>query len=171
MSLLDGLGKCIMENITQYSLYIDMDGVLTNFDKAFTDIGIDIPFRDFELKYGKIESWNVIHERGGLDFWKNMEWMPDGKILWSYVKQYNPIILTSPAAEDESWQGKKMWIERELGDVVFIFERDKFKYARNNRILIDDFFKKIDGWNEHGGVGILHKSAEETIKELQKYGF
>jgi hypothetical protein len=45
----------------------------------------------------------------------------------------------------------------------------KQKYAALNGILIDDYEKNIAQWREAGGIGILHKNARETIKQLRRY--
>ena len=37
-------------------------------------------------------------------------------------------------------------------------------------VLIDDLKKNIDEWREAGGTGILHVSAEQTLKELRELG-
>ena len=52
------------------------------------------------------------------------------------------------------------------------FKPAKFKaeYAGKNRILIDDRQDTIDRWNANGGIGILHTSTANTIKQLQKLG-
>ena len=47
---------------------------------------------------------------------------------------------------------------------------DKAKYANKDSILIDDRKQNIDHWIESGGIGILHTSAKDTIKQLKKLG-
>ena len=47
---------------------------------------------------------------------------------------------------------------------------EKQLFAGENRILIDDLAKTIDEWNAKGGIGILHTSTANTIKELKKLG-
>ena len=37
-------------------------------------------------------------------------------------------------------------------------------------ILIDDREKTIREWRNLGGTGILHRSAEETLEELERMG-
>ena len=58
--------------------------------------------------------------------------------------------------------GKQLWAR--------IRHHSKWDYALDEdgqpNVLIDDFSTKIDPWNERGGVGILHTSAENTIKIL-----
>ena len=43
-------------------------------------------------------------------------------------------------------------------------------YAKPNRILIDDYSETIERWRAAGGKGILHTSADDTIKQLKMYG-
>ena len=46
----------------------------------------------------------------------------------------------------------------------------KQNYAKGNRILIDDRPDNIAQWKSQGGIGILHTSAQDTIKQLQNLG-
>lgn len=163
----------LKETDKEYQIFCDLDGVLTNFDKAWKKLGIsDKDFRSYQEEVGDAYAYTVLKKRGGIDFWIEMEWLDDGKDLWNFIKKYNPIILTTPANFEESKEGKKIWVQKNLGDDIrIIFSKNKEKYANSRNILIDDYQKKIDDWIEHGGIGILHKSAEKTIKKLKKYGF
>ena len=118
--------------------------------------------------------YSLVHDDE--DWWANLPWMPGGKKLWSYISQYNPDILTSPmdkAGKNESLSGKLMWVEKNLGlspDKVN-FAHDKYKFALSpegkSNILIDDFESKVKPFTEAGGIGILHLSANNTIKILR----
>ena len=97
-----------------------------------------------------------------------MIWMPDGKILWNYIKHYNPIILSSPARTKECKEGKVEWIKRELQPVPqYIIDPQKQKYARQNAILIDDTKDNLVKWEAAGGIGVLHRSAQGSIQQLK----
>jgi len=161
------------EDMPQYQLFCDMDGVLTDWEQAFLNLGVTkLTGEKFEEKNGKAALWAVITKHGKLDFWENMPWTEDGKKLWNYIKKHKPTILTTPARNKYSRDGKKLWIARELGkDVEYIFEKDKFKHANPQAILIDDFDTKINDWVNHDGVGILHVTADDTIKQLKEFGF
>jgi hypothetical protein len=52
------------------------------------------------------------------------------------------------------------------------FKPAKFKqeFSGKNRILIDDRADTITNWNAQGGIGILHTSADNTIKQLKQLG-
>ena len=173
MSILKLIGLYEGEKEPELKIFCDMDGVLCNWQKAWLDLGVsDLDGEDYEKKYGATALWSNILKKGGLEFWSEMDWMPDGKQLWNYIKKYNPTILTTPAKNKFSKEGKEDWVKRELGpDVPLIFSKDKFEHADTESILIDDYEKKIDNWiNQGDGIGILHTSADKTIEELKKYG-
>jgi len=176
MGILEQIGLFESKNERPFKLYVDMDGVLTNWFKAFRDLGKDLTKGlegdEYEKKYGRDALWGLIAKEGKLEFWSEMKWMDDGRKLWNYVKKYNPTILTTPANSKFSRDGKKIWIERELGkEVPFIFAKDKWKYADTESILIDDYDKKINDWVNLGdGIGIHHHNTDSTIEELKKLG-
>jgi 5'(3')-deoxyribonucleotidase len=101
-----------------------------------------------------------------------MVWMQDGKMLWNYLKKYNPIILTTPMNFEACYEGKAKWVENNLGkNVECIIIKDKEVFAEKTAILIDDREKILKPWIEKGGIGIHHKNAILTIKTLKdNYG-
>jgi hypothetical protein len=160
----------LRENLS-YELWVDMDGVLTDFDAQLKQMCGIKNGRAFEAKYGKQEFWHRI-DVAGLEFWSDMPWMPDGKQLWSFLKKMNlPIfIITAPASLiPESMTGKRMWVSKNLGSYPIYFSQTgkKGKFARKNRILIDDMMKNIDSWKTHGLV-IHHTSTSDTISKLNQ---
>ena len=106
-------------------------------------------------------------------FWENLGWTGDGKRLWEYVNRFSPapIILTSPMHGQESHEGKKRWVEEELGikkdSGRLIIEKDKWAHAAPNHILIDDTPTKVGPWIDNEGKGVLHTSTDESIDELR----
>ena len=83
-----------------YEIYCDMDGVLTDFDKAFVEIS-DVPVKDgweYKTRFGKRKFWKLIDAKGG-DFWTEMPWMPTGKMLWNFMNIHfdNVYILSAPS--------------------------------------------------------------------------
>lgn len=150
-------------------IYCDMDGVLTDFEKAAKKAYPD--FKPFEQ-----ELWKRVYKAGS-KYWSEMEWTKDGKELWNYIKQFNPVILSAPpkTGKQEAIKGKKVWIKRELGNsyantAIIVPSKDKQKFANKNSILIDDREKNIQEWKMAGGIGILHKNTKNTIKKLNLKG-
>ena len=157
----------------RYKLFVDMDGVLVNFVKGFSEISDDPKAkhpRKYTQKYGDDVFWKLIKSYG-IDFWKDLEWMPDGKKLWKYIKNREPIILSTPAIGFKpSYDGKKKWVGQHIGSYEVILTDKKYKFANESSILIDDMDFNINPWVQAGGIGILHKSASDTISKLKKLG-
>lgn len=155
----------------EFKIYVDMDGVLTDFDEQFLRM-FKKTSTQVHKEGGDAHFWSVV-EKGGLKFWSEMPWMRGSRKFWSYVKQFNPTILSAPARSlPDSPKGKKIWVKRELGGVPLILKRARNKkdYADENSILIDDNMDNISGWKGAGGIGILFKSPEQAIKELRGLG-
>ncbi|MDX1700382.1 MAG: hypothetical protein R3250_07175, partial [Melioribacteraceae bacterium] len=77
--------------------------------------------------------------------------------------------------EDEDGRaGKERWVRRELGpswlenNFIPVGSGGKTKYAKPNAILIDDYDTNVDPFIEAGGQGIVHKNADDTIRQLKK---
>ena len=150
----------------KYIMFVDLDGVIVDFIKGYYELtGTDISgsFHDDE------NFWDPIN-KAGYDFWINLTWTEDGKELWNYIKKYNPEILSAPSRQDDSRVGKHDWVRKELpgSHLILRSAKNKKEFASPNSILIDDLQKNVDSWIESGGIGILHTSANDTIKQLQK---
>ena len=155
----------------KYIIYSDMDGVLTNFDTQFMKISDGIRPSEYERNVGKEGFWELIDNKG-VGFWVGMPWMSDGKQYWDYIKEYNPILLSSPSRSKTSRLGKHLWVRNNIPGTKLILAQAKHKqnYARENRILIDDRPSNIKEWESQGGIGILHTSAANTIRQLKELG-
>ena len=151
-----------------YKIYCDMDGVLVDFDKGYEKLtGINIR----GTHTNDTTFWDPIN-RAGYDFWRNLEWMLDGKELWDYIKKYEPELLSAPSRQPESRVAKHDWVKEHLPGVTLNLRSAKHKkdFASPNHILIDDRVDNINSWIDAGGIGILHKNTEKTISELNKIG-
>jgi len=140
----------------KYIIFCDMDGVLVDFDKGYNNLT------------GKPTNHNDVQDK--YEYWVNLPWMSDGMILWNYIKKFTPYILTAPSRDPGSKQGKIEWANRLDGmkNIYFKPAYAKAEYSKKNRILIDDKSSTIEQWNQRGGIGILHTSTTNTIKQLQQ---
>ena len=161
----------LMESPQKYKIYSDMDGVITDFDERFKKISNGVPPREYEEKNGKEAFWELISS-GGVGWWVGMPWMPDGKKYWNYIKDYDVELLSAPSRDNSSKLGKRLWVKNNLPGVKLnlFYAVDKQKLAAPNHILIDDRPSNIDQWRSKGGIGILHTSADNTIKQLKQLG-
>ena len=102
--------------------------------------------------------------------------MPGARHLWSVIKPHHPKLLSAYAEWDEknSKHGKVVWAARYLripeSNIILVRREDKVIYAAPDAILIDDYDKNIKEWEAHGGIGIQHITAEQTVAKLSKYG-
>jgi len=163
-----------------YEVFVDMDGVLTDFERRFEQFAGVTPdeyMSQKEIQYGKDKAneqfWELVDKQIGVRFWAGMPWMPEGEELYKYIKKYKPSILTSPSREESSRIGKGVWVKRNMSGVPVKFgygANGKAKFAGPNKILIDDREDNISAWKAAGGIGILFKSTEQVKNELSKLG-
>jgi len=180
MANLFDLYKLIKENeISAYTIYLDMDGVIADFDQRFLDISGMTP-SEYKDKHGKKKFWDLIDEKNKVKFWAGIPLMPEAKKLVDYVSQYDYEILTAPSVKKQSKVGKLVWLRKIHPDLFPNKPKVNFKPAKEKHqiklnltksdILIDDKASTIDNWNSSGGTGILHTSTEDTIKQLKQLG-
>ena len=114
--------------------------------------------------------------RAGNKTFEVFEPLHDAYQLWDYVKKYRPHILSASGNHlvDEARKQKTAWVKKHFSgfDQIHLPQesRQKSNWAWPDAILIDDRMKSIGPWREKGGIGILHKSAADTIKQLKKLG-
>ena len=175
------LKELMIEDIAKaYNIFVDMDGVLTNFEgrfEQFAGVTPDEYISQKSIQVGKDKAyqqfWDLVDEQVGVRFWAGMPWMPEGEELYKYIKKYKPTILTSPSRNEASKIGKGVWIKRNMSGTPYKFgfkASGKAKHAGPNKILIDDRTENINAWKAAGGIGILFKSTEQVKNELSKLG-
>jgi PAS domain-containing protein len=174
------LPSVLQENLdpSQITIYLDMDGVIADFDQRFQSLsGMDPT--EFENTYGKQEFWDFIDEKHKIAFWVGIPVMGGAQQLVDYVSKYPYEILTAPSTKKQSLLGKNLWVKNHI-DLFGSKPKINFKKAKNkhlvkpnltkNDILIDDRADTIDRWNTAGGTGILYKSSSQVINDMKKLG-
>lgn len=117
----------------------------------------------------------VLVRQTGSDGFDKMPWMPDGRDLWDFIKQFEPSLLSQ--LPDETYARcapqKIAWAARELGAYVsaLIVKRSIGKardYANPDAILIDDAaYTHGKLWTAAGGQFIHHVTSAKTIQSLR----
>jgi FMN phosphatase YigB (HAD superfamily) len=177
--------KLFLESESSVRIFCDLDGVLVDFDRGFTDLSENtkkLSPGEYEEEHGKNSIWPLIDRRGS-EYWSDLYWKGDGRELWDYLEEYKPTILSSPSRSRNSIIGKTKWVNLNLrikeepvtkvsdydGTNRLILMQQKHLFAKSaTDILIDDTRAKIDKWTEAGGTGILHNDATDTIKVLEQ---
>ena len=161
----------------KYTIYHDLDGCLSDLDTVLKKLW-NVSEKEFKKLQKTKNIWEPLKEelKKGEKIFENLKKTADCDILWNFVKPLNPIILTSTGGfmhEEVSTQ-KENWVRKHLGKNVTVVcvprSSLKAEYADLNSILIDDRDVSIKPWETANGIGILHKNAEDTIKQLKELG-
>jgi hypothetical protein len=152
-------------------IYLDMDGVLTNFESRWAELfggppGVVRDRKNFS------DEWPQFVKKGAF---KTLDWFPGGQELLKYIqsKKVTVEILSSSGGARfhfEVVEQKDFWLRTHgIFYKINIVPGRKFKaeYAKPNVVLIDDTKEIIDSFNAAGGIGILHKDVNITIEKLE----
>lgn len=153
---------------SKYKIYVDMDGVLTDWEKQFERL-FGVPVETYESEHGKEKRYELVHKNSP-NFYATMPWMNDGKILYNFIKEF-PTEILSHATDAECKQGKEKWLSDHnvtLKQNLVPEREDKAKFATPDSILIDDREDNVNEFIQAGGIGILHKNATDTINKLKE---
>jgi hypothetical protein len=151
-------------------IYLDMDGVIANFEKKYEELFGMLPAQaDSHKVFGKQFAQFIQGKNFG-----SLELIPDAWTLMNYLNTCGvPVEILSSTARPENnnaiKQQKEVWLTAHGITYPTIFvpgKKLKAKYADENSILIDDTESNVDEWNAAGGTGILHKDALTTISIL-----
>ncbi len=147
-------------------LYVDMDGVLADFDQHHEDV---FGFRADKLLDNV--DWTAVRKIP--HFYLHIPPMKDLKELWTAISPLNPIVLTGVPYIKVAPGNKEAWIQKHLGtdvEVICCRSKEKCTYAEPGDILIDDWEKYKHLWVNAGGRWVTHVSAKDTIEQLIKIG-
>jgi hypothetical protein len=149
------------------TLFLDLDGVFADFDA-----GVEKLFGKPVDAVDRREMWSRIHRSRG--FWAKLAKIPGSDALWEFVAKYDPVFLTGILKSDRTCEPSKIdWVRRHFGTdrIICCMSRDKPKYGKPGDVLVDDRPAMIHAWEAMGGVGVLHRTPEQTIAALKELGF
>jgi|TARA_R110000782_G_scaffold139524_2_gene232051 FMN phosphatase YigB (HAD superfamily) len=175
VDLLEAYPIAEKKEVPPYKIYCDMDGVLTDFESRFEHYSGMHP-QAYEKEKGTPAFWELIDNKVGVKFWVGMDYMPQGKQLWDFIKPYKPDLLSSPSRHNNSRLGKNLWVRNNLDPkpkLIFAYSKAKSRYANENSILIDDKPSNIDEWAAKGGIAIRCKNGnvDHVIEKLKELGY
>lgn len=161
--MLDSVCRDPMRN-----LFLDLDGVLADFDKHYeTEFGI----KTDRNKPAPKGFWERITKHGR--FFLDLPMTTDARELWEGAKKLhpNPIILTglTHVASEVTEAHKRKWVAKHISPEVHVIvcpSKDKRLHGKPGDILVDDWTKYRDLWEGMGGIFILHRSARESLEAV-----
>ncbi len=177
----------LKDNDEIITLYLDMDGVLCDFELQFEQLTNEPP-SVFERKKGPIAMWSEIL-KDSVSFWSTMQPMADFHIFQEYIFQLksNPKIkieiLTSTNADQirldypkdaikiihDIELGKTLWIQKYLTGTKMNFAvsgTDKSRWATKSTILVDDLYNNVEQFIASGGEGIVYRNVIHAKKDI-----
>ena len=148
-------------------LYLDLDGVMADFDTHFfNEFGI------YQERMSEDRKWDLIKNCNS--WFLNIPLMKGAAEFFKYaVRNFEVIILTScpKTMYEVAALEKRDWVYKHLGDVVVLpvwggTNKRLFMHARGD-ILVDDKEVNCMAWEEFGGRAIVHKDFTDTIYRLE----
>jgi hypothetical protein len=155
-------------------LFVDLDGVLADFDAGARD-ALGMSCQAFQELHGAAVMWKCLQHTP--EFYDRLDWLKGGKTLWRKVNEEStwpgppPTILSGLPLGEWAQPQKRAWCARELGDgvpVILCMSIDKHQYCVAGDILIDDRENARLDWETAGGRFILHQTATESIAALRQ---
>lgn len=156
-------------------ILLDLDGVVSDFHTSalrahrrrdILEYGWPIPGMSLPKALGlntedpewKTKFWKPIV--ADVDFWADVEPFPWFTELIQMLKQFTGphgvIICTGPASGTAREKVEKMrWLSKHGINLEVRFEADKYKLAKPNSLLIDDWDKQVNEFRAAGGYGLL----------------
>lgn len=147
-------------------LFIDLDGVLADFDGHYEAVTGIRPDRHSPEP---ADFWRPIEANG--TFFRDLPLLPDALDMWraATVLHPNPIILTGLPRIDGIDRQKREWVAEHISPTATVIccrSADKRNHGRPGDILVDDWHKYRSLWEEMGGIFVLHSSAQESIYQV-----
>jgi hypothetical protein len=165
-------------------ILLDLDGVIVDFRTQYKKINGVYP--DDVYAPGKAPTpektkyWNAYVNAAGFEDAPVLNGAPELLAGITKLMKEGRIhlveICTSAGGKErfeDATRQKKVWLELHgLGDLVAHIVQNGYKKAdvidkKFTDILIDDTENIVENFRKHGGIAILHKSVDSTLKELE----
>jgi hypothetical protein len=163
-------------------IFVDLDGVLADFNSTFDRInGLDtVSYNDLtsiQMQERRNLLYDTLPDFVEKGYWVDLNPVSDFELGISFLRQLDiPIrILSSTSSIESLFEKVKIqklqWLQAyniEFEPIFVPGKRFKISYAQKGNILIDDSLDTIENWFAKGEIGIHHINWENTIEELKK---
>lgn len=149
-------------------LFLDLDGVLADFDRGATAI-LGLPPTLFESRHGPRHFWRKL--AAAPDFYFGLPLIPDAMELFDAVRHLDPIILTGLPQGNWAADQKRRWAAHYFPGtrIITTLARNKRDHCREGDVLVDDQLRHAQRWRDAGGIFLHHRNADETLRRLAAY--
>lgn len=141
-----------------YTLYLDIDGVLSDFDKSWKVYKDEYPTKTWEYAVSD-------------NIFEKLDECSNARKLLSFLSDFGDIFLPINVELLGSLGGSKTANQVRLQKLIWLQQHNiqikpnfvehkshKKDYANSNTILIDDTPSNVDDFNQYGGFGILYSN-------------
>ena len=149
-------------------VYLDLDGVLANFDAGYRALFGWTPNHDLTD-----EQWETIHAQE--DFFFNLPLYEGAVKLFLNLPRAVNILTACPKSHYGSVaRQKRRWVQKHFGDYVTVLpvmgshNKPLFMHAPGD-LLIDDYGKNCREWSAAGGIAIKHEAVDDTIWQFKEH--
>ncbi len=161
-------------------IYFDMDGVLADFDGGVVKLCNARPVDQMHhTPEDDDRLWESIRKVD--HFYDRLEILDGSDVmLRTLLERYGErceILTGIPKPRrgiKDAGDDKRKWMARNFGPEIkvnVVYRDQKKNYCTGEGcILIDDYKRNIDIWEEYGGTGILFTDAWSVMKKLQDMG-
>lgn len=141
----------------EVTLYVDLDGVMADFDGAFPAVfGLD------HRSLADDDMW--LHINGHASFFRDLPPMDGAIEFFRSIEHLRPVILTACPKSNYAHVAaqKRAWVREHLSSTCLVLpvlggrHKPLFMHQPGD-ILIDDFGKNCAAWTEAGGTAIKHE--------------
>ena len=163
----------MLKNKFKGILYLDLDGVLADFDSHAEKLVLASGKRVTNEK----EWWNIL--KADQNFFYNLKPMSYAMAILKAAHAVTPNVQiltalpakhTFPNAEED----KRRWVEKYLGKSMKVnfgpYSKDKWKHAKPGDILVDDRLSNIQEWKNLAkcpAILHIHHNYKDTIDKIQ----
>jgi 5'(3')-deoxyribonucleotidase len=164
-------------------IYLDMDGVLADFDKFALDT-LNKKFTNIK-PYKENERWEDLHWytiKNTPHLYRNLPKTPFADTIVNLARKFKTnlhwdlyILTAVPKNNDvpDAFQDKIEWIQQYYPDIPVRFgpySKDKQNHAKPNYILVDDRTSNCQEWKTRGGISIqVTENYHTAIQSLEFY--
>ena len=159
------------------TIFVDMDGVLTNFNEGYKAMFGRTP-QEIKASNNRKEYTKLWHEFVDNKGFENLNWNPRGQELVQYlnnITNINICILSSAGGMDrhrEVQDQKLVWLtNNNIQWPAMIVPGRKYKagFASDQALMIDDTPDVVTSFRRQGGYAILHTEASPTIELISEF--
>lgn len=158
------------------TIFIDMDGVLCDFEKKYEEL-FKVPTREVRNnKDDKLykKNWNEFLDQQGF---KYLDWFEGGKELYRFLEslEIQLCILSSAGG----FHRQKLVMHQKLDwlahngifcpAVIVPGRKYKAGFASKDSFIIDDTADVVESFIQNGGSGVVHKNVDDTITTVKSW--